>query len=114
MLPALSPGLTQSFRRPPKHTASSQGVPARTRRCAGMALCQSATNGHAMLTAQSTTFCPEGRYRFDHTEPSRTDEPPARYMPGPRPRCGFWYPTVDQRLVSWLAYEQGKIPFQGL
>jgi len=79
-----------------------------------MALCQSATKGHAMLTAQSTTFCPEGRYRFDHTEPSRTDEPPARYMPGPRPRCGFWYPTVEQSLVSWLAYEQGKIPFQVL
>lgn len=49
-----------------------------------------------------------------HPNPSRTDAPPARYMPGPRPQCGFWYPTVDQSLVPWLAYEQGKIPFQAL
>jgi hypothetical protein len=30
-------------------------------------------------------------------------------MEGPRPPCGFLYPTVDQILVPWLALRQGRI-----
>ncbi len=82
----LSPGLSHSFRRPHKQTASRQNLTSSTRRCEGMALWKSATRKDAMLAVQSTIFCPAGRYRKM---------------------------TIEHLLLPRLAYKQGLITALG-
>lgn len=70
-----------------------------------MALLRSATKGNAVGESITSTL-----YPLEKTATSGTDAPQTRYMEGPRPPCGFLYPTVDQILVPWLALRQGQIP----
>jgi hypothetical protein len=70
-----------------------------------MALCQSATKGNAVGESITSDL-----YPLENPDPSLTDTPQTRYMEGPRPPCGFLYPTVDQILVPLLALRTGQIP----